>query len=49
MSTDAVQADLPTSHRAAAVYLIAEQERLRDVFVMNVFVVILLNILDKTG
>lgn len=45
MSTDAVQADLPTSHRAAAVYLIAEQERL----VMNVFVVILLNILDKTG
>lgn len=47
MSTDAVQADLPMSHRAAAVYLIAEQERL--VFVMNVFVVILLNILDKTG
>lgn len=47
MSTDAVQADLPTFHRAAAVYLIAEQERL--VFVMNVFVVILLNILDKTG
>lgn len=51
MSTDAVQADLSKSHRAAAVYLIAEQERLRDVFVMKnvaLFVVILLNILDKT-
>lgn len=50
MSTDAVQADLPTSHRAA-VHLIAEQERLRGVFVMKnvaLFVGILLNILDKT-